>query len=192
MYGGYSSLHSNHSQFHFCPEIATRSVAGTIRPYHQAEKFAGVDPGSNAVAGGGLAEDVDEPGSFGPVVCGDAAEDEDPEKGDAGLRVAPGGGEVGDLENVLDELGELAQGSALVGEGEDDADAVDEGRETTGFVDDFVRLVGGKPVELAGRGEGEEGILGEVALIGDEGVVGVDEVGFDVLFDEPHVEMHGV
>lgn len=144
------------------------------------------------MAGGRLAEDVDEPGSFGPVVCGDAAEDEDPEEGDPGLRVAPGGGEVGDLEDVLDELGELAEGSALVGEGEDDADAVDEGRESAGLVDDLVWLVGGKPVELAGCGEGEEGVLGEVALVGNEGVVGVDKVGFDVLFNESHVDMHGV
>ncbi|OJZ81525.1 hypothetical protein ASPFODRAFT_75083 [Aspergillus luchuensis CBS 106.47] len=98
--------------------------------------------------------------------CGDAAEDEDPEEGDAGLWVTPGGGEVGDLEDILGELGELAEGSALVGEGEDDANAVDEGRESAGLVDDFVWLVGGKPLELAGCGEGEEGVLGEVALVG--------------------------
>lgn len=78
---------------------------------------------------------------------------------------------------MVEEGGEFRERGALCGDGEDDADAVDEGCEAEGFVEYLVWgggcLGGAGYGSRRGRGrEADEGVVDYVALVGEEaGVV---------------------
>lgn len=106
-----------------------------------------------------------------------------------GLRVGPEGGCGGGLlQGFLEEGCETRERRALGWEGEGDADGVDEGGETAGFVDGLMMGVGEPAGERAGGREVEELVLDEIALVAEEGKVGVGMGDLDVFDDDVRVD----
>jgi hypothetical protein len=88
----------------------------------------------------------------------------------------------------LEEVCETGERRALGWEGEGDADGVDEGCETAGFVDGLMVWVGEPGGERAGGGEVEEVVLDEIALVAEERKVGVGMGRRDVFDDDVRVD----
>lgn len=88
----------------------------------------------------------------------------------------------------MEEVCETGERRALEWEGEGDADGVDEGGETAGFVD-LLMMGGGEPGgKMAGGGEVEKVVLDEIALVAEERKVGVRMGDLDVIDDDVCVD----